>query len=63
MQSYKYALCFYRSHITEDGMETEFDTYFPRVDMTGAYKGEGRIDGLSFNSKGNFNFTFSKWQN
>lgn len=41
-------------------MECEIDTLFPRVYLEGVYKGEGRIDALKFNSKGNFNFTFSK---
>lgn len=43
-------------------MEAEFDAFFPRIQMKGSYKGDGRIDGLKFNSKGDFNFTFSKYK-
>lgn len=41
-------------------MEAEFDVLFPSLRLEGAYKSEGRIDGLKFNSKGDMNMTMCK---
>lgn len=50
----------YRTKIDDEGMASEFVTYFPNIYVEGIYKSEGRLNNFKLKSKGYFNLTFGK---
>lgn len=48
-----------RTVVTDEGMDTEIDTFYSRLFMEGMYKGEGRFNNFKLSSKGYFNITFN----